>query len=239
MKKLLVSILAMFILTAPCFAFGPKKQKAYKLDMTYDTKVNTSFIEHQKYPFKVGVAYINDNRITPFYHNKDNFFTKDTLTALREVIIRELEASGIFGQVMELPVRVEHPVEKMANLKIVRDYDADLLLLVDLNYFNLIRGMSKDEMRIMMREKTSKNLSKGMEMKVKLDAIFQLIYLKKNYVLWADAVSRSNMAFAEKGALKKGELAELVHKTVYESMSDMLKLMYYNGRELKKSRTAL
>lgn len=75
-----------------------------------------------------------------------------------------------------------------------------------------------------------------MEIKVQFEGIFQLIYLRKNYVMAADTVKRSNLIFAESGAAKTGALEPLVQKTIFQSMEDMLKLIYFNGKELKKRR---
>lgn len=146
----MILILILFITAPMANAFGSKKQrpaifKKNKVNMMYDKKINTSFIKHKKYPYKLGIAIINDNRLTPFYHKCDNYFTEDIMSGLRKTITRELKGSNIFNKVKEIPIKLEHPIKKRTCLETVRDYDVDMIFLIDLSTFNLIRGMTEDE----------------------------------------------------------------------------------------------
>ena len=191
----------------------------------FESKYNT---------LKVGVLPIKDSRIIKFYRHKDKFFKQNILCGLQEFFYKELKASGLFKKVEKLDVNPPSKITDEFLYDIAIQNNVDVVLLIDLNAFNFIRGMTKADMQNMSKNHVSMYTTAAMENVINFDATMQLIYLKGGYVLWADNVTESNIEFAPVGMLPKRDFRNLIAKTQHQAALQMIKKMYYNGTEVSK-----
>lgn len=251
-KVLILSLLLLFIM--PVIAIDTPKPAFFKSNrpsLIFDFTNDYSQFS-QKYPLSVGVMYFRDCRVMPFYHKfnsftgekikkallpdswlEDHFFQEDIIEGLSTSFFREIKASRLFKEVKLIEEQVTFPLKPEICRELANKHDVDMILAVDLNAFTMLRGMTEEEMRSIRKNNNSLFNTKGMGISINFDAVAQLIYLKGNYVVWADTIKRTNLKYADDGALENEELSELVKKTVQQSAMDMIILIYYNGKNMK------
>lgn len=235
MKKNLLILILIFLTITPAMAIDTPKPAFFKSNrpsLIYDFTNDYSEFS-QKYPLSVGIMYFRDCRVMPFYHDKDHFFKEDLVQGLTTSIYMEIKASGLFNEVKLIKEPVPFPLTQEKSRKIADKHNVDMILAVDLNAFTMLRGMTEKEMRSLRKNNNSLFNTEGMEISINFDAVAQLLYLKNNYVVWADTIKRTNLKYADEGALEDANFKELVRKTVQESALDIVTLIYYNGKNMR------
>lgn len=251
-KKILTTILFLLIVTPQVFAVGlppeytnerfsakkpkPAFLKSNRINLFYQKKEYRGLLDKYK-NFSVGVMEVKDERMSKFYRKKDNFFQTKLIPTLQVLIKEELEQSNMFKEVKMVYEPLEGEMTPGKMNRIQQNYNVDMIMLVNLTDFQVIRGMS--EMHAKMLIQGEKNVISpatldGMDMKFKVGGIFQLVFLPLNYVVWSDTVAREFLEFAPKGKLKSKEHMEPILQGLLSSvMTDMLYLISEDGKLIK------
>lgn len=248
-KKILLILLVLLIATPQVLAAssfeakndtrsGKKPKPAFwknnKIDLFYQKKQYRGLSGKYK-DFSVGIVEVKDERMTRFYHKKDKFFQTKLMPTLQLLIKEELEHCGMFKEVKLVyePFDGEMTPQKME--KIRNDYAVDMIMLVNLTDFQVIRGISDLHSKMMLDGNyiVLPYTLKGMDLNFRVGGIFQLVFLPLNYVVWSDTVEREYLQYAPKGALKSKEMEPIVQNLLSQVMTDMLYLISEDGKVIK------
>ncbi len=233
-RKILIIFISILLFSNTAYAIKTPAPAIFnKPSLESDSVNDYSQISYKKYPLKLGIAPIRDVRVMPFYHSKDDFFKENITDALQKNLLNEIRASGIFDEVKLIDANDVFPFNKDKNLALQEKYNIDAILLIDLNNFNMIRGMTEDEMKNISSTVNYREITSGMEITVELDILAQLVYLKSNYLIWTDEIDKKNVEFASKGALNKQQTGEIARSTIQQGIEEVIKLLLLNGKEMK------
>lgn len=213
----------------PCF------WRRNKINLFYQKKHYKGLSDKYK-NFSIGVMEVKDERMSKFYHRKDKFFQTKLLPTLQLLMQEELKHSGMFkdAKIIYEPFIGEMTPGKMDRIK--ERYNVDMVLLVNLTDFQMIRGMSKLHSKMMLEGNNviPPDSLDGMDLNFRMGGIFQAVFLPAHHVVWSDTLERQYLKFAPKGKLKsKEEMEPIVQNLLGQVMTDMLYLMSEDGKRIQ------
>ena len=178
-----------------------------------------------KYPVKLGVLYVRDQRKLLFYDEEDDYFDKRIDRSVSNMIFSEMKGSGLFKKVILIKETPPNILSKKFLSDIRNNYKVDMILVTDLTKFN------------MLREKSGDNVIDTFKISVDVAFVSQLIYLRNGLIIWANSVERTRKDLAKDGALEAQPLGELSCSVMRAAVADIKVLIQKTGLVIKKKRS--
>jgi len=188
------------------------------------------------YPVNVGVMQLNDKRVLPFYA-KGQFFQENDMEALHQMTYLELKKSGLFARVKNIPEKVPVNIDDAFLQKMHKQYDVDMILIMDVINFNLFRSKNGKNMDTSIHMGTQNVNNDGyapgsFKIDILASMIGQLIYYDGGIVVWSGDVSRSKRIAVTDGVVNSEQLSELAQGTLKPFYSELKKHIVTTGKRM-------
>lgn len=179
------------------------------------------------YPVNVGIMNLNDKRVLPFYGHGE-FFQEEDMKGLKQMTYLELKKSGLFARVKNIPEKAPDNIDDAFLQKMHKEYDVDMILILDVTNFNLFRSKAGKKMETGIHF-GAHNIDNdtyapgSFKIDVVASMIGQLIYYDGAIIVWSGDVSRSKRVAVTEGAVTNKELSELTQNTLKPFYTELKK----------------
>ena len=210
-------------------AGGPEEIDSRDMEANLVVDAGQRLTSQPKYNMTLGVMVMRDERATAFYADSDDFFRQPVPTGLSRSLYFSLSRSGLFSNVEFIN---EVPPSKMnvAQLREIGEHhDVDMLLVADLNMFNLVRRSLVEDLTIFGGPSTARETQEDFQTTLTLDYIGQILHVPDGAIVWGEQVRNFETVYALEGTLQAQEFNQLTEKVLTDSFSQLANFVNATG----------
>jgi hypothetical protein len=198
----------------------PPKKRSKRPSLSYQPSPNFG---QPKYPLRLGVLPLRDQRSGKFYGGTDAFFAEPVMAALDQTAFYEFKSSNLFQSVISIPEKAGTDLSRRRLADLALRHDVDLIFVGDVLVFNMLR----EKMRASKK-------GADFNIKVRFGMVGQLIDPRTGAVVWAEQVEREFSDLNSSGKVRASDYGGSAARAVKAGFSDIRKLITATGLEISQ-----